>query len=91
MKYVMMKAKRSKLTILVPIIFPHFIPHEEVAKHSKHILQHIPGFEDVEPISAGNYNIINGTCGGSSKTLKLIPDKRDSRVILMYDYEHGLL
>lgn len=88
MKYVMAELNGGKK---VPLVFPAFLVHSEMAAAFKQALRR-HGFEEVKFVSAGEANLV-GTgvdCSGSSETMKLTAAKEDGKVIEMYDYLHGM-
>lgn len=91
MKYIMFLAKIGKVEQKIPFIFPDIIVHAEVVKYMKYVIKCSCGFEDVEPISAGNFDVVAGVCSGVSESLKLESDVEDASVILAYDYYHGIV
>lgn len=85
MKYIMAKVRGNKK---VPLVFPDFLVHREMALTFKQAL-HRHGFDEVEFVSAGtvNFGIGGGfECSGFSESLKLYSNPEDGRVIEMYDY-----
>lgn len=85
MKYIMLKTDN----ILVPIIFPDFMVHSQVAKYMQHMLVRVHEMES-EVRSAGNIQMDEVTCHGGSETLNKQFHPKDSDIINTYDYAHGV-
>lgn len=91
MKYIMLKVSlQDGLTKLVPIIFPDFMVHEDVAEVIKVCLAMQHKMES-EVYSAGEITFEEPHCSGKSETLKVDASDADSAIIAMYDYFHGLV
>ena len=93
MKYVIVEAVKedSELKCEVPIVFPNFMVHEDMAKALSKVLLDQHGF-DSKPIAAGEYNIMSGSCSGRSDTLNLESRGNvDEQVINLNDYGFGFL
>lgn len=77
MKYVILKDGIRK----IPIIFPEFLNHIDIAKlHSEY-----------KPISAGFITLFPVIkCYGFSESLQLGPGRYDSHIIRSYDHTHGI-
>lgn len=90
MKYVMFSVEVGGVTKLVPIIFPDFMVHEDVAIAIKSILEETHKFTPkIE--SAGDIDLGRVECSGESETLKLKSRAQDSHIINQYNYFHGLV
>lgn len=81
MKYIMFKKKLKTMTVFVPIIFPNTLVHKQVAEDLLKIS--LVGFKIH---SAGDFSPLDNDCSGSSGTLKLKADPKDSARIAMNDY-----
>lgn len=93
MKYVMMHCKSSGSLPdrMVPLIFPDFLVHRDMAFWFKHYLLRYHLFSDVQPRSAGEYNSMSGECSGGSETLNLTAHELDGAIIATYEYMHGIV
>lgn len=85
MKYLILRTEDDRL---VPIIFPNFLVHSEVAKYLGHMLNRVHDWKN-EPASAGDIHFSDVTCSGKSETLKLVSNPADADLIESYDYNHG--
>lgn len=74
---------------MIPIIFPDFMIHDEVAKSFKSILSSVHKM-DATVFSAGEITFEDPICEGGSSTLKIDSDDDDERTIRMYNYFHGI-
>lgn len=81
MKYVMFKKKGKLLTQFVPVIFPNHLVHKEVAIDL--LANSLKGFKIH---SAGDISPLGMEATGSSITLKLKADPKDTGRIRMNDY-----
>lgn len=88
MKYVMAKLKDGKK---VPLVFPNFLVHKEMATAFIRVL-HRHGFDEVEFVSAGELTMFGAgvECSGFSETLNLTAAEGDAKIIELYDYLHGM-
>lgn len=100
MKYVMHKCtKKMKsggpLVQKVPIMFPDFMVHKDVAEYTRHLLQREHEYDDVRTVSAGFWNVSFPTgeirCFGESESLKFKHDPEDGTIIATYDYTNVLV
>lgn len=90
MKYVMLSVEVAGITKMVPIIFPDFMIHEDVAKAVRSILTETHKFTPkIE--SAGDIDLGVCECSGRSETLKIESHPRDSVTVSQYTYFHGLV
>lgn len=80
MKYIIMAKDFGTVIHRVPIIFPNTLVHSDVAVATANILT---GYE---PVSAGEYDPVSGSCSGRSSTLGLEASDEDSSTILLNDY-----
>lgn len=91
MKYVMLEAVTGDVKKRIPIIFPDFMCHVDIAEAMKTILnsQHkLPS----QVFSAGDIKISVDWCGGMSSTLNTSSrGEIDEQVIDFYDYGHGIV
>lgn len=89
-KYVMLETGLSGVKKLVPVIFPDFMCHIDVAEAIKKVLveQHkMP----CSVVSAGDIQFEEVECSGESVTLKVGSRfESDTNVIERYPYFHGL-
>lgn len=90
MKYIMLKVDLPEIAKLVPIIFPDFMVHEDVAAVIGVVL------EDRHKLtatvhSAGDITFEYPMCSGRSETLGLDASNSDSAIISTYDYFGGLV
>lgn len=91
MKYVMIEVSLGgEVAKLVPIIFPDFMTHVDIAKAGTEILANIHRLNDVRVVSAGDIDLSLVECSGSSETLKTESNEEDAKVINSYDYVHGI-
>lgn len=92
MKYIMAEVRQGSITRKVPLIFPNFLVHSEMARVFKHALfRH--EVDEVKFVSAGEYGPLFGAglaTMGKSETLGLASDPDDAKVIEMYEYLHGV-
>jgi len=84
MKYIVLKAD----DILIPVIFPNFMVHSEVARWVGAMLNRVHSMPN-EPVSAGETHFTNVKCVGKSITMGLEASPRDAAMIETYDYTHG--
>lgn len=91
-KYVMLEVELGEVSQMVPIIFPDFMIHEDIAKCIQDVLKQNHQM-DSKAVSAGDINYIGSDymmCFGESETLKLSADPKDARIIITYEYLHGI-
>ena len=89
-KYVMLKIRLGEIDKMVPIIFPDFMIHEDIAKSAQLILKDFHNFDSTVS-SAGDIQFEYPLCSGKSETLNVKSDPEDEETIRLYDYLHGLL
>lgn len=92
MKYVMLSAQIDDQTVkLVPILFPEFMSHVDVAEAFVFILSNSHRMAATVD-SAGDISIDNNIeCSGDSVTLNVSSNpKRDERIIRSYNHLHGI-
>ncbi len=92
MKYVMAEVRQGDSAKAVPLLFPNFLVHREMATVFRRALRR-HGFEEVSFGSAGevDFGIGGGfECSGRSETMQLEARTEDARIIELYDYLHGL-
>lgn len=106
MKYVMFQGEmKGGMKQKIPIIFPDFMVHADVAEYMTYLLEQKHGYQNLRPVSAGSI-VLGGTYGtennkisvvdgvetsGKSDSLKLKSDPNDAAIISMYDYMYGLV
>lgn len=83
MKYIMFQTKDGRK---IPIIFPNFMVHSEVADKLKTIFSLT---NSVKVVSAGEIKISVSNCSGKSETLGVGVRKGDATLIHEYDYFNG--
>jgi hypothetical protein len=83
----MFQIQQSGMSKKIPIIFPDFLVHSDVAKAMKRLTD----LREAEIASAGFYDPISGDCHGKSETLEVSSDPEDGNIILRYEYFHGLV
>lgn len=77
----------SELKRNVPVIYPDFLVHEDVANAFKTI----NGMEKATVISAGHTSLTVDECYGRSSTLNIDSrEDEDNRIINAYEYCHGI-
>ena len=87
MKYIIFQQKNPERKIA--IIFPNDLTHSIMAES---LLRSNIEMCNAVPISAGEYNGIDGTCSGKSTTLNLKSNpEEDERLIQGLDYGFGYL
>jgi len=91
MKYVMLSVRVGDTIKLVPIIFPDFLVHSDVADVVKNILSSVHHLALGPVFSAGDISFEEVECSGESTTLKLKSNPYDSDVIESYSYLHGII
>lgn len=90
MKYVMIKIKGKELDRLVPVIFPDFLCHSDMAGAVRDIFAKTYK-QETEVYSAGDIEMFASLCSGHSVTLNVDAKGADSEVINAYDYFHGII
>lgn len=71
----------------VPIMYPDFLVHEDVAN----AIKAVPGMENSTVVSAGSADLGVMSCSGRSTTLNLESRGRDDEVLInSYPYAHGI-
>jgi hypothetical protein len=84
----MLRAIVGGKPLLLPIIFPNHLVHEDVAIHMKmNLLRNHSWPSTVN--SAGFINSL-GVCSGKSESLKCDSSPEDTNIIKTYDYTQGL-
>jgi hypothetical protein len=86
MKYIMLKRGTGADEQLVPIMFPDFLNHVDVAKA---LMATLP-LSQATPFSAGSCAILCLSTEGKSTTLGVPARDEDAQVINVYDYSQGL-
>lgn len=90
MKYVMFSIQVADTTKMVPVIFPDFMVHKDIAKAIKTVLVNVHKFTPrIE--SAGDISLGVCECSGKSETLKVGSSRADNHIVNHYDYLHGLV
>lgn len=82
MKYIMFERQGQ----LVPVIFPDFINHREVANA---LTGHLT-LSRAKPVSAGTCEVYCTSTSGASSTLEVEAKTLDAQTINVYDYCHGM-
>lgn len=90
MKYVMLEVSLKEVKKKVPIIFPDFMIHEDIAKAAVNILSQHHNLYEAEVVSAGDLNLYVESVSGRSTTLGIKADSLDREVINNYEYCHGM-
>jgi len=93
MKYIVLKTKVGDMEQRVPIIFPDFLVHSDVAKYVAGMLIRIHDRDpNITVSSAGFIELGDVKCYGESETCKVKsnPD-RDGGLIEMFEYTNGLV
>ncbi len=86
MKYIMFVKPIGGIEHYVPVIFPNFLVHSDVAKAVLATDQ----MKDFKVDSAGEYGPLNGACSGKSDTLNVkAKSPRDEVIISHNDYGSG--
>lgn len=91
MKYIMAEIAVGEAKKKVPLVFPNFLVHSEMANLFKQaLIRH--GAREVQFVSAGELTMFGAgvECSGFSETMGLMAVKEDAKVIEMYDYLHGV-
>lgn len=90
MKYIMLETQLQHIRRRVPIIFPDFMVHEDIARLFHDFLIHRHEmFSNV--ISAGDIDLGLVECSGRSETLKIESSPDDNQTINSYDYFNGII
>lgn len=90
MKYIMFEIE-APVKRLVPIIFPDFMVHADIATVIRVVLEDEHKMKVKGVKSAGTYSVLNYETSGHSDSLGIDSKKNDCDVIRMYDYFHGIL
>lgn len=93
-KYIVLEIIQDELTREVPIIFPAFMIHADVAKYIKHQLAMEHETTNVKTVSAGELNLFGAelNCSGFSETLNIKSrGVEDTQLLSMYNYTHGVI
>ena len=92
MKYIVLEAKLGEdLMQKIPIIFPNFLVHSDVAKYVAGLLiKQYKRDPEITVASAGFINLKVEKCFGESETCKKAADLDDEFLINSYDYTAGL-
>ncbi len=92
MKYIVLKTKtRNGIVQKVPIIFPNFLVHQDVAKYLAGLLIKLHDREDnITVASAGEIDLGRVYCYGKSETCKVGSSPDDNEMIEMYKYLNGI-
>lgn len=91
MKYIMLEVKVGGISKLVPIIFPDFMCHVDLAVATKSILESEHKLSPIIFVSAGDIDIDVNSCSGKSTTLNIKSRRSDKNIINSYDYLHGIV
>lgn len=91
MKYIIFQSD-APIFRLLPIIFPKYLVHADVAKYFEHLLRR-SGIDNAKLYSAGECNLFGGkvTCSGRSETLNINSQPDDDIVISTYNYTGGIV
>lgn len=87
MKYIVLETEQDNPQ-KVPLIFPDFLVHSEMARHLREAIRRHLGVES-KAVSAGNIVFEDVVTTGKSETLKLTSRDEDAKMIAMYDYLKG--
>lgn len=91
MKYVILKSVLAGQEQKIPIIFPNFLVHSDVAKYiAGNLIRQHGRPVDITVSSAGFINLGDVACHGESETCKVKSDPLDADVIQMHDYLFGI-
>lgn len=92
-KYIMLEVEMGEHTSkMVPIIFPDFMIHQDLAKSIQKILKQTHKMES-KVFSAGDISYVGSdclVCTGRSETLEINANTEDTGTIRMYEYFHGI-
>lgn len=89
MKYIMLEGSNGAIRRKVPIIFPPFMVHADVAKVLTDVLVALHGMTDVKIVSAGELDLAVDVHGRSS-TLNIDSNPEDKATIELYRYMFGV-
>jgi hypothetical protein len=86
-KYVVLQRQHCGLPQDVPVIFPDYLIHAQVAA----VIGALPGMEKAKPVSAGSLASfgIDAEPLGFSESLNLAAREEDGAIIKMHDYLCG--
>jgi hypothetical protein len=89
MKYIMLRLTQGETVRDIPILFPEYLVHSQVAS----ALKTLPGLELAEPVAAGSFSSLGlaPKCHGESETLNLSCRPEDSDNIHLHDYFYGMV
>lgn len=89
MKYVMLLID-GRIKRHVPIIFPDLLAHIDVANAMQDGI--VPELKNAKVVSAGDFDVISGEASGRSVSLNIDSrEEEDTKIILTYDYLHGIV
>lgn len=89
MKYVMVEVDHGSFKQRVPVVFPNFMVHSDMAEALTEVLKLKHRFKKVKVVSAGDCNVLEVKCSGRSSTLRLPSLEGDTAIVSTYDYTHG--
>lgn len=89
MKYIILKRKFAGCEQEIPIIFPNYLVHKDIATALLNSLS----LSKCEVVSAGECNSLDLSVIKDSKsdTLNLVSRKDDEKIIQMHDYLAGIV
>lgn len=87
MKYVMFSIP-GLVVREMPIMFPDLLAHIDVAKA---VQAGVPELKNATVVSAGSYDPVSCECFDGSTTLQVESREQDGKIILAYDYLHGIV
>jgi hypothetical protein len=95
MKYIVHESELASCSQKIPIIFPNFLVHADVAVAfanliRKYDLKVKSRNGKVTVVSAGEITMKDVQCSGKSETTKASADPNDAYMIEFYDYFHGV-
>jgi hypothetical protein len=95
MKYIVLEADLASCPQKIPIIFPNFLVHADVAIAFANLLRKYDRKVKsrngrVTVVSAGEISMHDVQCSGKSETTKANADPNDAYMIEFYDYFHGI-
>lgn len=90
MKYIMIEVEEP-IKRFVPIIFPDFMVHVDVATVIRVVLEDEHKMKVKGVKSAGTYNVLTGETTEESVSLGVGSRKDDADIIRRYDYFHGAI
>lgn len=91
MKYIVLKTQLAGVEQKVPIIFPNFLVHKDVARYiTGMLIREHKRDKEITVASAGEVSMVHLSCFGKSETTKAESDPDDADLIEFFEYTQGL-